>query len=146
MPYIIREIKDIPKWLSCPLCTYETKIHNNLLKHLDNCEEYDGGIDDIEDYYISDDVTISDYIKQQMNCINTTKKLIQTNELDDIKQRTPNEIRLFIKNKLLENIPEYYAITGEVCNIYTFFFGDSEENNKVFCEKLVEYINIRSNI
>ena len=143
---MIRQIKDIPKWLSCPFCTYETKLHNNLLKHLDKCEEYEGDIDDIEDYHISEDATIGDYIKEQTNCINTTKKFIQTNELDSIKQRTPNEIRLFIKNKLLENIPEYYAITGEVFNIYTFFFGNSEENDNFFVNTMCEYINRTRNI
>jgi hypothetical protein len=69
MPYIIRQIKDIPKWLSCPLCNYETNLHNSLMKHLKNCEEYDGHIDDIDSYDISEDLTIGDYITQQMHCI-----------------------------------------------------------------------------
>ena len=143
MPYTIRQIKDIPKWLSCPLCSYETKLHNSLMNHLGKCKEYDGHIDDIDSYYISEDLTISDYIREQVHCINITKKLIQSNELDHIKEMPESDIRLFIQNKLLENTPEYDDLDGHVFNIYMFFFGKSEENNTVFCEKMLEYINRR---
>lgn len=143
MPYITRQIKDIPKWLSCPLCSYETKLHNSLIKHLEKCEDYDGHIDDIDSYDISEDLTIGDYIRQQVHCINITKKLIQTNELDLIKEMPPSDIRLFIRNKLLENTGEYSEIDGNIFNIYMFFFGESEENNRVFCESMYHYINRR---
>jgi hypothetical protein len=143
MPYTIRQIKDIPKWLLCPLCSYETNLHNSLIKHLDKCEEYDGDIDDIKFYNISENLTIGDYIRQQLHCINITKKLIKTNELDLIKEMHPTDIRLFIRNKLLENTEEYSEIDGHIFNIYMFFFGESEENNEVFCEKMCEYINRR---
>ena len=141
MPYTIRQIKDIPKWLSCPLCSYETKLYNSLIKHLEKCEDYDGHIDDIDSYNISEDLTIGEYLRQQVHCINITKKLIQTNELDLIKEIPPSDIRLFIRNKLLENTEEYSEIDGHIFNIYMFFFGESEENNRVFCESMHHYIN-----
>jgi hypothetical protein len=72
---------------------------------------------------------------------NIRKKLIQTNELDHIKEMPPSEIKLFIRNKLLENMEEYSEIDGNIFNIYIFFFGESEENSNIFCEKMVEYIN-----
>lgn len=143
MPYTIRQIKDIPKWLSCPLCSYETKLHNSLMKHLEKCEDYNSHIDDIDSYAISEDLTIGDYIRQQVHCINITQKLIQTNELDLIKEMPPSDIRLFIRNKLLENTEEYSEIDGHIFNIYMFFFGESEENNRVFCESMHHYINRR---
>jgi len=143
MPYTIRQIKDIPKWLSCPLCSYETKLHNSLMKHLENCEDYDGHIDDIDSYDISEDLTIGDYIRQQVHCINITKNLIQSNALDLIKEMPVSDIRLFIRNKLLENTEEYSEIDGHIFNIYMFFFGVSEENNIIFSKRMFEYINSR---
>ena len=143
MPYAIRQIKDIPNLLSCPLCNYETKLHNTLMKHLENCEDYDGHIDDIDSYDISEDLTIGDYIRQQVHCINIIKKFIQTNELDLIKEMPESDIRLFIRNKLLENMEEYSELDGHIFNIYMFFFGESEENNRVFSGRMFEYINTR---
>jgi hypothetical protein len=52
-------------------------------------------------------------------------------------------IRLFIRNKLLENTEEYSEIDGHIFNIYMFFFGVSEENNIIFSERMFEYINSR---
>ena len=55
-------------------------------------------MDDIESYNIDKYTTISDHIKQQLNCIETTIKFIQTNELQYIENLTYIEIKEYIKN------------------------------------------------
>lgn len=141
MPYSRRTIKDIPNWLACPLCSnYETKNRNYLLKHFNKCEEYDGHIDDVESYDIDEVTTIGDFINQEMNCINLTKLLIQSNELETLQTQTPDEIRLFIKNKLLLNINQYPSIELDANIIQEFFFGETEETRQKFIDEIMKMI------
>jgi hypothetical protein len=127
MPYKSRTIKEIPKWLDCPLCgVYQTLNYNYLMNHFRKCEEYEDHIDDVEMYNLDDNTTVGDYIQQKINLINTIKKLIQTNELENIQNQSLDQIELYIKNKLLENINTYNSITTDSLQIYEFFFGESE--------------------
>lgn len=135
MPYQIRTIKEIPNWLQCPICgEYDTKYRSYLMKHFKRCEEYDDHIDDVLSYDINQNTTVEDFMEQEVNAINTVKNLIKTNELQAIQNQTPDEIRLYIKNKLLESINPYSTVDFNVINIYDFFFENSEENSNKFNE------------
>jgi hypothetical protein len=141
MPYNKRTNKEIPKWLGCPLCgNYETNQGTYFLKHFKQCEEYDGHIDDVESYNIDEVTTIGDFINQQMNCINLTNLLIQSNELETIQTHTPDEIRLFIKNKLLLTINRYTSIDSDAVRIQEFFFGETEQTQQKFIEEVMKII------
>ena len=88
MPYKSKTIKEIPKWLDCPICgVYQTLHYNYLMNHFKKCEEYENHIDDVEMYDLDNNTTVGDYIQQKINVINTTKKLIQTNELENIQDQ-----------------------------------------------------------
>ena len=138
MPYTIKNIKDIPKWLTCPLCgNYNTKTRIHFINHFNKCEEYEGAIEDIEEYAIDDITRISDFIEEILNCITTTRLLINTNELQPLENETPTNIRLYIKNKLLENITQYPRIELDAINIYDFFFGYSEESINEQCKQFM---------
>ena len=140
MAYTNKNIKDIPKWLGCPLCgDYETNKRRYFINHFNKCEEYDGHIDDIETYDIDDELSMNDYINQELNCINTTKRLIQTNELQNIQNQTPNEIRSYIKNKLLENEHIYSSIDLDAIKIYDFFFGETEESKNEYIKDFMAW-------
>jgi hypothetical protein len=66
-------------------------------------------IDDIEFYELDENITIGNYIEQQINCINTTKKLIRTNELNNIQNKIEIDLTMdFIKHiinkdKIMDN-------------------------------------------
>jgi hypothetical protein len=144
MPYTNKVVEEIPKWLQCPLCgDYETKYLNYFIKHFNNCENYDGHIDDIESYDIDDNITIGDFIKQELNCIETTKILIKTNELNNIQTQTPSQIREYIKNKLMINIPSYLSIDMDIIKIYEFFFGISEESENEAAHKFISWLKLK---
>jgi hypothetical protein len=131
--YQYHTYNDIPKWLECPVCfMYQTRHKSYFLKHFKNCEEYDGHIDDVEDYNIDDDTTIGDYIEKTLNCIEVTKELIRTNELKNIENQPYLEIKEFIKRKLVLNFKEYPNIDNEIIYIYNLFFGETEESEKDF--------------
>jgi hypothetical protein len=131
MPYQFKTVKDIPNWLDCPICgEYDTKHRSYLMNHFKKCEQYEGHIDDVLQYDLDKNTTVEDYIEQHINLINTTKKLIQTNELLTIQNQSFNEIILYIKNKVLQSISSYSAIEINTLDIYEFFFGESEESKK----------------
>jgi hypothetical protein len=141
MPYQIRTIKEIPKWLDCPICgVYQTLHYNYLMNHFKKCEEYEDHIDDVEMYNLDDNTTVGDYIQQKINLINTTKKLIQTNELENIQNQLIDQVELYIKNKILENINTYNSITTDSLQIYEFFFGESEGSRNKILNDLVKKI------
>ena len=141
MPYQIRTIKEIPKWLDCPICgVYQTLHYNYLMNHFKKCEEYENHIDDVEMYDLDNNTTVGDYIQQKINVINTTKKLIQTNELENIQDQLLDQIQLYIQNKLLENINTYNLITTDSLQIYEFFFGESEGSRNKILNDLVKKI------
>ena len=131
MPYQRKTVKDIPNWLQCPICgEYDTKQRSYLMNHFKKCEQYEEHIDDVLQYDIDEHTTVEDFIEQQINVINTTKKLIKTDELHAIQNQSLDEIRLYIKNKLLEGIIIYDIIEMDALNIYELFFGESEESKK----------------
>jgi hypothetical protein len=144
MPYQTRTIKEIPNWLECPICEeYDTKQRNYLMNHFKKCEQYEGHIDDVLSYNINENTTVEDFIEQEVNAINTVKKLIKTNELQTIQNQTPDEIRLYIKTKLLQGIHPYFTVDFNAFHIYEFFFGDSEENSNKFSNEMYKYLNQR---
>ena len=135
-------LNNIPQWIMCPLChEYMTKYKTYFLKHFNKCEDYDDHIDDIESYNIDENTTIGEYIEQKVNCIETTKKLIKTHELQDIT--TYNDIKLYIRNKILENITYYLHINTDIIHIYQFFFGKTEESSNDYTNEMVKYIESR---
>ena len=141
MPYKSKTIKEIPKWLDCPICgVYQTLHYNYLMNHFKKCEEYENHIDDVEMYDLDNNTTVGDYIQQKINVINTTKKLIQTNELENIQDQLLDQIQLYIQNKLLENINTYNLITTDSLQIYEFFFGESEGSRNKILNDLVKKI------
>ena len=141
MPYQIRTIKEIPKWLDCQICgVYQTLHYNYLMNHFKKCEEYENHIDDVEMYDLDNNTTVGDYIQQKINVINTTKKLIQTNELENIQDQLLDQIQLYIQNKLLENINTYNSIMTDSLQIYEFFFGESEDSRNKILNDLVKKI------
>ena len=144
MAYNNRLIKDIPKWLQCPLCgDYETNYHKYFINHFNKCEDYDEDIDDIESYDIDETTTIGDFIEQEMNCIKTTKLFIKTNELQPIHEQPPNQIREYIKNKLLINISSYPSIDMDAIKIYEFFFGETEESKNEYKDKFLSWLKLK---
>ena len=141
MPYKSKTIKEIPKWLDCPICgVYQTLHYNYLMNHFKKCEEYEDHIDDVEMYDLDDNTTVGDYIQQKINVINTTKKLVQSNELENIQNQSLDQIQLYIQNKLLENINTYNSITTDSLQIYEFFFGESEDSRNKILNDLVKKI------
>ena len=148
MPYLLKNLKEIPNWLDCPFCgDYTTKQKHYLLNHFKKCEQYDGHVDDVLSYDMDDNFTVENYIEQQVNLINTMKEFIKTNELKDIESQTIDEILLYIKNKLLNNRPLYYKssysdIDIHSCDIYEFFFGKSEELEKRVLEEYCRFLQI----
>ena len=141
MPYQIRTIKEIPKWLDCPICgVYQTLHYNYLMNHFKKCEEYENHIDDVEMYDLDNNTTVGDYIQQKINVINTTKKLVQSNELENIQNQSLDQIQLYIQNKLLENINTYNSIMTDSLQIYEFFFGESEDSRNKILNDLVKKI------
>jgi hypothetical protein len=141
MPYAVKSVKDIPKWLDCPLCGfYNTKHERYLLNHYNKCPDYEGHPDDVESEFLDEDTTIGDYIHQRLNCINTAKKLINTNELEAHKEETYENIKNILKNKLLETISIYNNIETDVIDLYRFFFGKTEESDVDYCAKMHEII------
>lgn len=141
--YQYKIIKDIPKWIYCPLCGgYDTKNESHFINHFNKCEDYEGHIDDIKDYYIDDLTTIGDFLEQKKNCIKITKDLIKTHELKNIESQSYNEIKQYIKNKLVINTP-YIELNSDAINIYNFFFGECKESEEDFLNGLVEEINNR---
>ena len=141
MGYQTKNVKDIPNWLDCPICgEYDTKHRSYLMNHFKKCEQYEDHIDDVLQYYLDEITTVEDYIEQHLNLINTTKKLIQTNELLAIQNQSFDEIILYIKNKLLQSISSYPAIEMNTLDIYEFFFGESEESKKKHGDELIIWI------
>ena len=138
MPYKSKTIKEIPKWLDCPICgVYQTLHYNYLMNHFKKCEEYEDHIDDVEMYDLDDNTTVGDYIQQKINVINTTKKLVQSNELENIQNQSLDQIQLYIQNKLLENINTYNSIMTDSLQIYEFFFGESEDSRNKLIDHFV---------
>jgi hypothetical protein len=144
--YSYKTYDEIPNWLQCPLCAvYNTQHKTYFLNHFNSCEEYNGHIDDIESYEFDENITIGDFIEQQLNCINTTKKLIRTNELENIQNESYLEITEYIKKKLLENIVEYSDIKNEIIYIYEFFFGETKESKEDFKKLVLDALHNHQN-
>ena len=95
--------------LDCPYCSYSNptiKYRSQILNHIKKCKTHEQENDNIEDDNCNDDEeTVKYYLDWMINLINTIKKFIRTNELALINTQTPEQIRLYIKNKLLEIPP-----------------------------------------
>jgi hypothetical protein len=122
--------------LACPFCLYSSPTityKSQMLNHIKNCSEYEQENDNIEDDECDDgEETIGNYLDWRINIMNTVKKFIRTNELALINNQTPEEIRIYIKNKLLENILIDRRVDLDTFSIYRWFFDmDNLENQKM---------------
>jgi len=129
--------------LSCPFCLYSSptiKYKSQMLNHIKNCNEYQQENDNIEDdEYGEEDETIGYYLNWRINIINTVKKFIRTNELSLIHNQTPEEIRIYIKNKLLENILIDRRVDLDTFSIYRWFFDINDLENQKMDEVIEKY-------
>jgi len=142
MPYQTKTLNDIPNLFGCVYCNYNTKHSHFLLKHLKKCEYFDGDDDNIEYNVIGMDeseITIGEYVNQYNNLYNTMKTLIKTNELKAIENQPFEEIRTYIRNKLLTDIHIHYRrLEVDTLSIYTFFFGNSEDMINLMIEEAMK--------
>ena len=131
------------KVLDCPYCSYsspEVIYKSQMLNHIKNCKDYEQENDNIEDDECGDgEETVGYYLNWRVNLINTVKKFIRTNELDLINTQTPEEIRLYIKNKLLENIFTNRRVDLDTFWIYTKFFEMNDIENQKLDEVAKDY-------
>lgn len=117
MSYIKRQIKDIPKWLFCPECGYDTSSSKRLITHMQKCGELD-------------ESKIESHIEISLNLINIAKELVQSNELENIKYQNTDNIILYLKNKIIP-FEFFYerksSIDFDSIRLYEFFFGFNED-------------------
>lgn len=129
--------------LACPFCLYSSltvKYRSQILNHIKKCDEYEQGDDIIEDDECGEgDETIGHYLDWRINLINTVKKFIRTNEFALINTQTPEQIRLYIKNKLLESILTDRRIELDVFWIYTKFFEMNDIERQKYDDVIKEY-------
>jgi hypothetical protein len=129
--------------LDCPFCSYRSpsvKYRSQMLNHIKKCNEHEQENDNIEDdEHDEDGETIRQYLDWRINLINTVKKFIRTNELDLINNQTPEQIREYIKNKLLENIVRDRRIDIDTFWIYTKFFELCEVESQKWNNVIEEY-------
>ena len=136
---MIRTISDMKLYniLNCPFCSYTNsniKYRSDILRHIKKCDEHELETDDIEDDEVDENgETVRDYLNWRVNIINTIKKFIRTNELNALQNQTPEEIRVYITNKLLINIPTTTRTDLDAFWIYMQFFEmNKEEDDKLF--------------
>jgi hypothetical protein len=129
--------------LACPYCSYSSpsiKYRSQMLNHIKKCNEHEQENDNIEDDNCNDgEETVKYYLDWRINLINTIKKFIRTNELALINTQTPEQIRLYIKNKLLENITIDRRIDLDTFWIYRHFFEMNDIENKKLDEVMEQY-------
>ena len=129
--------------LDCPYCSYTNptvKYRSQMLNHIKKCNEHEQENDNIEDDNCNDgEETVKYYLDWRINLINTIKKFIRTNELALINTQTPEQIRLYIKNKLLENIIIDRRIDLDTFWIYRHFFEMNDIENKKLDEVMEQY-------
>lgn len=140
MPYTRKTISEIPKWVYCPFCNdvdHSYKNKNALLNHIQKCSEFEGDIDNIEEEQIDDDTTIQSFIEQRLYMINIAKEFIKSNELDVIKDQSFAQLFTHIKNRCGQFIGNSDSeIDWAVSEIYTFFFGDCEDIDRIMVEHM----------
>jgi hypothetical protein len=143
MSYSKRNIKDINVSYSCPSCDYETIYKHYFIKHLKKCEELDE-YDDYESYYIDENFTLADYIEEQSTFNQIIKQFIKSNELEKFKDKTFDEIFLYIKNKFPYNIQNNKnGIDFDVSFIYEFFFGETKESREKMFKNIKKILEER---
>lgn len=129
--------------LACPFCSYSSptvKYRSQILNHIKKCDEYEQGDDIIEDDECGEgDETIGHYLDWRINLINVVKKFIRTNELALINTQTPEEIRSYIKNKLVENITPDRRTEMDSFWIYKKFFEMDEIEDQKLMDIMEEY-------
>lgn len=129
--------------LECPFCSYKSptiKYKSQMLNHIKNCNRYEQENDNIEDdEYGEEDETIGYYLNWRINLINTVKKFIKTDVLAQLYTQTPEQIRLYIKNKLLENTQIDRRADLDTFWIYSKFFEIDDVENQKYMEIMEQY-------
>ena len=132
--------------LDCPFCSYSSiniKYRSQILNHIKKCNEHEQENNNIEDDSCCDDEeTVGHYLDWSINLINTVKKFIRTNELAIINSQTPEEIRLYIKKNLLENILIDRRADLDTFWIYRWFFEMDELEDQKLDKVMEEYYDI----
>jgi len=146
MPVYTQQIADtinLYKVLECPFCSYSSptvKYKSQMLSHIKKCDNYEQTDDNIEDnVYGEEDETIGYYLDWRVNLINIVKKFIRTNELALINTQTPEQLRAYIKSKLLENMTTDRRIYLDTFWIYTKFFEMNDIERQKYDDVIKEY-------
>jgi len=137
------------KVADCPFCSYTSptmKYKSQMLNHIKKCKDHEQENDNIEDDECDDgEETVGYYLNWRFTIISVVKTFIRTNELALINTQTSQDIRLYIKNKLLENInPDGTAdfnkrLDLDVFWIYAKFFEMNDTDNQSYDEVIQQY-------
>jgi hypothetical protein len=132
--------------LDCPFCSYSStsiKYKSQILNHIKKCNEHEQENNNIEDDCCDDgEETVGHYLDWRINLTNIVKKFIRTNELALINSQTPEQIRLYIKKNLLENILIDRRADLDTFWIYRLFFEMDELEDQKLDEVMEEYYDI----
>jgi len=71
---------------------------------MNKCDEYEGHIDDVNYEDVDETTTVDDLIQIHEAKINLTKEFIRSNELEQLQTQSSEQIREYIKTKLLRKI------------------------------------------
>lgn len=114
---------------NCVVCCDNFTSKSGLISHIKRCfnEQYDEDYD--EDYEISDDgYTIGDSIMNNDIHIKLAKKYIETNELEQYCERTPEEIKNIISNDMVSRgHTQRFELRQWTFNIYRYFFEVTDD-------------------
>ena len=137
------------KVADCPFCSYTSptmKYKSQMLSHIKKCKEHEQENDNIEDDECDDgEETVGYYLNWRFTIISVVKTFIRTNELLALHTQQPEQIRQYIKNKLLENIIPDGSVDFnkrlelDIFWIYTKFFEMNDEDNTKYDEVIQQY-------
>lgn len=134
--------------LDCPFCSYTTptvKYKSQMINHIKKCNDYEQGNDNIEDDECNDgEETVGYYLDWRINLINTIKKFIRTNELALVNNQTPEQIRGYIKNKILASIAIDRRIDMDTFWIYKQFFEMDDAEDQKLDEVMEQYYDFEA--
>lgn len=146
--YIPQTVESIHLYaiIDCPFCSYNSpaiKYKSQILSHINKCKEHERENDNIEDDDCNDgEETVGYYLNWRINLFDTVKKFIRTNELVSLHTQSPEQIRQYIKNKLLENITFDTRADMDTFWIYTKFFEMNDLESQKYHEIIEQYYNI----